>query len=242
VPMPGGLRPASFQRVCRVWRDLVEAPGAFQGPGCTIAPGGSAGEAGRVSVVQFGDATAVVVPPAMVSRFSDLVASRPGCDLTDSASVENLVGPVAGFLGPATLAYADDACFQPREVQGITMVPAGNDAVLGLTEACRAEDTEESAIARVTSPVSVIQHDGKVVAACGYEVWAASLAHIGVLTHPQWRGQGLATGVASSCVAQALQARLVAQWRARCTLTASRRIARSLGFVELGRQLSFWLA
>jgi predicted GNAT family acetyltransferase len=73
-------------------------------------------------------------------------------------------------------------------------------------------------------------------------VWSTSLAQIGVLTHPQWRGQGLATGVASSSVAQALEAGLVAQWRARCTLTASRRIARSLGFVELGRQLSFWLA
>jgi hypothetical protein len=132
VPMPGGLRPASFQRVRRVWRDLAEAPGAFQRPGCTVAPRGSAEEAGRISVVQLGDATAVVVPPAMVRRFSDLVASQPGCDLTDPVSVVNLVGPVARFLGPASLAYADDACFQPRGVQGITTVPAGDNAVRGL--------------------------------------------------------------------------------------------------------------
>jgi hypothetical protein len=240
--MPASLSPASLERVRRVWRDLAGAPTAFQRPGCATAARGSSDEARRVSVVQLGGATAVVVPPALLGRFGDLIGSQPGCDLTDPASVVELVGPVARFLGPATLAYADDGCFQPRSTRATAALPAGHDAVLELTSACGPQDTDESAITRVTSPVSVIKRDGKVVAACGYEVWSAALAHIGVLTHPQWRGKGLATSVASASVAHALQAGLIPQWRARCTLAASRRIASSLGFVELGRQLSFWLA
>jgi hypothetical protein len=52
-----------------------------------------------------------------------------------------------------------------------------------------------------------------------------------------------ATGaVAAAAVRRALAAGLVPQWRARITLMASRRIATSLGFVELGRQASFRLA
>lgn len=240
--MPRSLSPTSFERVRRVWRDLVGAPTAFQSPGCTIAPRESSDEGTRVSVVQLGDATAVQVPSALVGRFGDLIASQPDCDLTDPASVVEFVGPVARFLGPASLAYADRYCFRPRGAAATDVLSAGHEALLELTSACGPQDTDESGIARVTSPMSTIERNGKVVAACGYEVWSGALAHIGVLTHPQWRGRGLATSVASSSVAHALEAGLVPQWRARCTLTASRRIARSLGFVELGRQLVFWLA
>jgi len=240
--VPGTLSSASFEQVCRVWRELAGAPTALQGSGCTIVAREDSDEAARVSVVQLGGATVVVVPPALVDRFRDLIASQPGCDLTNPSSVVELLGPVARFLGPASLAYADGGCFQPRGTGAATTLPAGHDAVLDLTAACGPQDAGESGIALATSPVSVIEADGKLLAACGYQVWAAALAHIGVLTHPRWRGQGLATSVASPSVAHALEAGLVPQWRARCTLTASRRIARSLGFVELGRQLSFWLA
>jgi GNAT superfamily N-acetyltransferase len=241
--VPGALSSASYQRICHVWGELAGAPAALRGSGCTIVARQGPDEAARVSVVRLGAATAVVVPLAMVDRFDELVASQPGCDLTNPASVVELLGPVARFLGPASLAYADGGCFQPRGTAAATMLlPAGHDAVLDLAAACGLQDAGESGIARATAAVSVIQADGAVLAACGYEVWAAALAHIGVLTHPRWRGRGLAASVASAAVAQALEAGLVAQWRARCTLTASRRIARSLGFVELGRQLSFWLA
>jgi hypothetical protein len=208
----------------------------------TIASRERSDEPTRVSVVQLGGATAVEVPPALVGRLGGLIASQPGCDLTDPASVVELVGPVAKLLGPASLAYADRGCFQPRGTCVTVMLPAGHEAVRELTSACGPRDTDESSIAWFTSPVSVVERDGKVVAACGYEVWSGALAHIGVLTHPRWRSRGLATSVASSTVAHALDAGLIPQWRARCTLTASRRIARSLGLVELGRQLVFWLA
>jgi hypothetical protein len=240
--MSGTPRPASFERICRVWAEREGAPAAFRAPGRTLAARAGPDQAGRISVVRLGDMSAVVVPPALLDRFTELLARQPDRDLTEPSSVLELVGPVARFLGPASLAYADDRCFQPRAGRAAVMLPAGHDAVVDLTIACGPDDSAESGITGDSGPLWAIELDGRVVAACGYEVWGAALAQIGVLTHPRWRGQGLATRVASASVAHALEAGLIPQWRARCTLAASRRAARSLGFVELGRQLSFWMA
>jgi GNAT superfamily N-acetyltransferase len=236
------LREESLERIRRVWGELAGAPAAFREPGCTVSAWASRDETARVSIVQLGHATAVTVPQAQVGRFSDLVARYPGRDLTDPSAVVELVGAVPRSLGPATLAYADDGCFQPRTSPAVRVLPARHDAVLDLVAECGSQDAAESGLDRLGSPLSTIERDGKVVAACGYETWLATLAHIGVLTHPRWRRQGLATLTASSSVTHALEAGLIPQWRARHTLTGSRRTARSLGFVELGGQLTFWLA
>lgn len=240
--MAASLQEESLERIRRVWRELAAAPTAFREPGSTVSAWASPAETARVSIVQLGHATAVTVPQALVGRFSDLVAQHPGRDLTDPSVVVELVGAVTRFLGPATLAYADGGCFQPRASPAVRVLPAGHDVVLDLISECGWRDAAESGLDRVGSPLWTIERDGKVVAACGYQTWSATLAHIGVLTHPRWRRQGLATLTASSCVTHALEAGLIPQWRARHTLTGSRRTARSLGFVELGGQLTFWLA
>ncbi|MBF9132087.1 GNAT family N-acetyltransferase [Plantactinospora sp. S1510] len=59
------------------------------------------------------------------------------------------------------------------------------------------------------------------------------------LTAPAERGRGLARAVATAAVTAALEADLLPQWRARPE--ASRRVARALGFSELGSQLSIRL-
>jgi ribosomal protein S18 acetylase RimI-like enzyme len=62
-----------------------------------------------------------------------------------------------------------------------------------------------------------------------------------VLVDPEFRGRGLAKAVAARVVAQVVEAGLVPQWRARSTLVTLRRIAGSLGLVELGRQATYRL-
>uniref|UniRef100_UPI003BAB0039 GNAT family N-acetyltransferase n=1 Tax=Streptomyces sp. NBC_01001 TaxID=2903713 RepID=UPI003BAB0039 len=98
------------------------------------------------------------------------------------------------------------------------------------------EDAGEAALDEITSPAFVVREQGQVVAAAGYRAWPSRTAHIGVLTAPAVRGQGLARVTGSATVAHALAAGLLPQWRARPP--ASRRVAASLGFEELGFQLS----
>jgi predicted GNAT family acetyltransferase len=66
------------------------------------------------------------------------------------------------------------------------------------------------------------------------------VAQLSVLCGDRRRGRGLAGVVAAAAVAEALGEGLLPQWRARPP--ASRRVARRLGFRELGTQLSLRLA
>jgi RimJ/RimL family protein N-acetyltransferase len=61
-----------------------------------------------------------------------------------------------------------------------------------------------------------------------------------VLTAAAARGRGLARAAASAAVARAIEEGRLPQWRARPL--ASRRVARALGFRELGFQVSIRLA
>jgi RimJ/RimL family protein N-acetyltransferase len=76
--------------------------------------------------------------------------------------------------------------------------------------------------------------------AAGYRGWPGRVAHLSVLTAARpARGRGLATVAASAAVAAALSEEELPQWRARAE--ASRRVARTLGFRQLGAQASLRL-
>jgi GNAT superfamily N-acetyltransferase len=236
-----GLGGASGERVRRVWRELTGAASGFRGAGWVVAAG--PGDEGLSVAVRLGDAGAVSVPAELVAAVREVVGGAPA-DLTDPGAVVDLVRavvPVADVRGPAVLAYADVGCFRPHEgagVAGVATVGAGDGGVAGLAAACGSDDAEESSITEMTSPLSVVRAGGRVVAAAGYEVWGGELAQVGVLTDPRYRGRGLGAAVASAAVARAVAAGLVAQWRARPAIVGSRRIARTLGFVDAGWQLA----
>jgi len=92
----------------------------------------------------------------------------------------------------------------------------------------------------LTSAVFAVCEHGQVVAAAGYRDWPCGTAHLSVLTAAAARGRGLARAAASAAVAHAIGEGKLPQWRARPE--ASRRIARALGFRELGSQVSIRLA
>ncbi|MEU8320757.1 GNAT family N-acetyltransferase [Nonomuraea sp. NPDC048881] len=141
-------------------------------------------------------------------------------------------------LGPATLAYVDADAFVPCHVGAdVEPLTLGDPEVGGLLAAVSEQDADESGLAEVGSAVWVVRAEGgEVVAAAGYRTWLDTAAHLSVLTAEGFRGRGLARAVASAAVADALDAGLLPQWRARPE--ASRRVARALGFRELGSQVS----
>jgi predicted GNAT family acetyltransferase len=75
-------------------------------------------------------------------------------------------------------------------------------------------------------------------AGAGYDEWQGILGHLGVLTPPEQRRSGRGTTAAALALNDALDAGLVPQWRTRVENVAARRVARRLGFVEVGAQTS----
>ena len=100
-------------------------------------------------------------------------------------------------------------------------------------------DLDESGIEQITSPAFAVREHGQIVAVAGYRDWPGQLAHLSVLTAAQARGRGLAGLAASAAVTQAIREGKLPQWRARPE--TSRRVARGLGFRELGSQASIRL-
>jgi GNAT superfamily N-acetyltransferase len=232
------------ERIREAWRAELAAPAAFRGPGrhVQLRPEHDPGRAGWIGVVALGDSTCVALPPGASGWLQVLQRSDPGADLTDPATVARIIAPVEEFLGPATLAFLDSTAVDIGADPPVTSVPAGHDSLLQLAAACGPQDAQESGILAVESSVAVWRVADRVVAASGYQVWHGQLGHLSVLVDPAFRGRGLGTAVAARAVGQVLDAGLVPQWRARSTLQSSRQIARTLGFVELGRQATFKLA
>jgi GNAT superfamily N-acetyltransferase len=232
-----------LDRIREVWRLELRAPGAFRRPGrhVHVRPWADASRA-WVGVVTLAGATCVSLPPGAADRRRDLEALDLDAELTDPALFVQVIGPVRRSIGPAALAFLDPATAVTRDRPRMGSLPASDDAVRRLAAACGGDDAEESGLLDVDSPVMVWRAGDLVVAASGYSVWHGRLANLSVLVHPAHRGRGLGTAVAAGAVAGSVATGLLPQWRARTTLLASRQIARSLGFVELGRQTTYELS
>jgi hypothetical protein len=230
VPSGADRRAALVDRARARWAGLAGTPSfPRSGRSVVVAPGSKLCPPGWVGAVAIAGAALVTVPDvrAAAAVHRDLTG-----DPTDPAAWRRAM-PVVEALGPATLAYLDERDFTGAEVGGPAVERGDPAALLAATDP---DEAGESGLAEISSPAYVIRAGDRVLAAAGYAVWPGRTAHLCVLTAADARGRGLARAAAAAAVADALGTGLLPQWRARPE--ASRRVARALGFRELGTQLS----
>jgi GNAT superfamily N-acetyltransferase len=238
------VRPVSSLagRVQQRWAQLAGSSAEFTpaispmvSPRSRICPPGWAG-----IVVIDGAALATAPDEETADRIDEALGGLATDSLT-SADVLRRRLPIAEIRGPASLAYLDPPDFrpQPAVVEALGLDDPGVRRFLTGTGASWVADLEESGMEEITSPAFAIREHGQVVAAAGYRDWPGGTAHLSVLTAPAARGRGRARAAASAAVAYAIAAGKLPQWRARPL--ASRRVARALGFRELGSQVSIRL-
>ncbi|MDP9848734.1 GNAT superfamily N-acetyltransferase [Streptosporangium lutulentum] len=184
---------------------------------------------GWMGIVRLGGATLATVPePGMVDRVRHALRQR------DPVAV---LKP-AGTLGPAWLSYLDRADFVPVGGE-VERLPVDHPAVRKLIAEVDRAEADEAGLDEITSDAFVVRDAAEVISGCGYRPWSDTAAHLSVLTASHRRGQGYARMAASAAALDALDRGLMPQWRAR--VDPSRRVARALGFRELGTQLSLRL-
>ncbi len=229
-----------METVFEAWRAQLDDADAFREPGTTVRVR-TEGHDDSVSVVVLFDRVLVSVfcaPPQSVR--AALENHQPPETLAEETTMARLVGPIERTLGPAVLGYLDGERVTPQDPGGLITVDGDDPGLLALAERCGPEEAAESDIGAWSSPVRVLAQGGLIVAAAGFQVWADSLAHLGVLTDRPYRREGHGRRVAGAAVADAVEQGLIPQWRTRTDLTASRRLAAVLGFEERGRQAVFW--
>ncbi|WP_405676621.1 GNAT family N-acetyltransferase [Streptomyces sp. NBC_00868] len=228
-----------------MWEGLARVPVSFApvgGVSVVVSPESGLSPAGWVGVVTLGGSAIVTAPSAITAAIiRDALAMLPVEAVADPDALREVL-PVARVLGPAALSYVSPAGFRPAGpgAPAVEQLPSGHPDLRKLEKLASREDAGEAALDEITSPAFVVRERGQVVAVAGYRAWPGWTAHISVLTAPESRGQGLARLTGSAAVAHALAAERLPQWRAR--VAASRRVAASLGFEELGSQLSIEIA
>jgi RimJ/RimL family protein N-acetyltransferase len=229
-------------RARELWECLAGAAAGFTPAiSVAVAPQSYLCPPGWAGIVVLGGAALATAPDHGTACFvGQALGGLPAASLTDTEVLSSRL-PAAEILGPAALAYLDPAEFRCRPGDAVT-TPVGLDNP-GFRQFVRAIDTDdvgESGIQEITTPAFAVREHGRVVAAAGYRDWPCSTAHLSVLTASAARGRGLARAAASAAVAHAIEEGRLPQWRARSP--ASRRVARALGFRELGFQVSIRLA
>lgn len=165
------------------------------------------------------------------------------------------VVPTLGEPGPATPSL---------EIPPDIAISTDNAHAHALEAACPPDDASEAALAQCEQHWIMTATNGTLgddalrlsreeeprvsndggpspVAGAGYDIWAGILAHLTVLTAPEFRRRGYSRRISAIAVEDALAAGLVPQWRARTDNTASHKTAVGLGFVESGIQTSVLL-
>ncbi len=172
----------------------------------------------------------VDVVRAAVVGLTPAEATNPEIVVTRFSAVAEVLGPAALFYptAPLRVAPGDDQCER-----------VGLDELDLLLREAEAEEAGESGLSEITAPAFVAREGPVVVAACGWQAWPGGVAHMCVLTRKTHRGRGLAKKVAGQAICGAMSQGLLPQWRARPS--ASQHVARSLGLVHLGSQLSLRL-
>lgn len=189
------------------------------------------------------DASCIVVVAA-----DQLDAARSAMSGLDAASaftpqaLRKLVGPDAQVDGPSWHSYVSERQFRGDRDPAVEPVDGAHPELLAFLNDNDIEDWAESGFPlhpgsadRDTTRFWVLRQDGCVVAAGNMTDWRRQPADVGVLTHPSLRGQGLATRVAASMVAEMLPIVEIARYRALASNLPSLAVARSLGFEFHGR-------
>jgi hypothetical protein len=194
-----------------------------------------------VGIVVLADAVIATAPtPGIAHTVQQALETLPAASLTDSTVLSTRL-QVLDMLSPACLAYLDPAEFRPHYGQvAVERLLPHDDDLRQLVASSSTDDVEESGITQITSPAFAVREHGAIISAAGYRDWPGQVAHLSVLTITTARGRGLARTVASAALMHAIAHGELPQWRARPQ--TSRRVARALGFRELGSQVSIRVA
>jgi GNAT superfamily N-acetyltransferase len=219
-------------------------PSELRAPGVSVvvdAPG--LGGYQGLFLLRLGDGLTIGAPANRADDVRARVAGRTADELFSRDAACELAGPDAGLvLGPSVHAYVDGSMFVPQDPCDATPLGPGANAILEpLREAVTAEEWAEGGFGPpLEGQLWAAFEDGRVVAAANLtENFGHLPGDVGIVTHPDHRGRGIATRLVGAMVADALLTLSpVVRYRALATNLASRAVCRKLGFLDDGANIA----
>lgn len=166
------------------------------------------------------------LPSTCADKLKGLLATVVS-DCSPASFAKALASVASVVIGPAYVGYATTVNLPEHPARSLTQ---GDDLVLrDLQQACDATEWEHGGCA-ADSPASGVFAEDQLVSVASYEVWGGTIAHISVITHPDFRGQGLGRSAVAHLAQRAILSGLLPQYRTLVSNVRSIRLAESLGF------------
>jgi GNAT superfamily N-acetyltransferase len=213
----------------------------LSGPGASVVRNGPDLAGYRGATVLFRPPACVLaVPEDWHAATASRVRDRRPEELFDAGLLRQVFGAVVDrVVGPAWLGYADASDFHPAPTMGARLLTEEDLPELQrLAAACGPLAWEHSGIDPVRPPVFGCFTGGALAAAGMLEPWGARLLHVGIVTHPGYRGRGYGKAVVSAMTAHGLATGRVVQFRTMLANLPSVGIARALGFQRFALTLA----
>lgn len=226
------------QPIDAFWSDTFFGcpPGAYAGPANAVcAHRHLAGYAGFF-ILRIHEKYVLSVPPPWLPQ-ARKIAENPELDLFSQAVWADHL-PEFRYIGPAWVGYADAP--PPAPPEDIALLPPGQaeEALHALARACGPEAWGHSGIDGASEAIAAKYDGERLVSAAGYHLWGKTIAHIGIVTDPAYRGRGYARQVLARITADILQKGLIPQYRTLCANGPAIRAAKACGFAEYARHIS----
>lgn len=84
-------------------------------------------------------------------------------------------------------------------------------------------------------------YENKLVSVAHYNIWTKNIASIGVVTHPEYRGNGFGKKVLATSAQKALEKGYLVLYQTSLNNNSSIQLAKSVGFKEYGVNVNFYL-
>ncbi|MFD1646765.1 GNAT family N-acetyltransferase [Haloarchaeobius litoreus] len=226
------MQPATERALEAYWTDQLGVSGdAFETGGVVV---GEVGDDAGVQVFVRDGTVAVGAPSAFVADCRARADALAAVAADDPAAlerwVEERVAPVETVLGPAFYGYTDRERFEPVASAARVLTDDDEAAYDRFRAAVPADEWDAGGPAFEPGETVGIEADGRLVAAAGFKVWDEQIAHVGVVTHPDYRSRGFGRAVVSRATERALDAGLWPQYRTLDAWPWSVALAEGLGF------------
>jgi GNAT superfamily N-acetyltransferase len=161
----------------------------------------------------------------------------------DARRLAQVFGAAADrVVGPAWQGHVDADGFAQVDLRGTRLLLTADRADLAaLATACDAHEWEASTVDPDRPPVFGYWADGRLVAAGTLAPWRDRFWHVGIVTHPAYRGRGHGQAVVSAMTRYGLDHGWLLHYQTLLANAPSRAVARSLGYQQHAQTLAIRL-
>lgn len=218
-------------------------PGEFETAGVSVVPHVGLIGYGGTWFFMRGARLVVSTPEAWLPHLRhELVDADPV--LPSPAAVSRLFGAeLQRSVGPAFHGALTAAAFRPSHTVGVRPIGESDaEALLQFRAECALEQWNDAALDDATLFRAAHFQDDRITALAGFRPWSQTAGDPCVLTHPDYRGRGLAKRVVSAVVAEALAAERVLLYQTLESNPAAVRLALGLGYSRYANHLAVRLS